>query len=39
MLNDDKVLKVLGNDKIGDISYNKESLEEEEGIVDLDSGA
>ena len=36
-LNDEKVLKVLGNDKIGDISYNEESIVEE-GIVDLDSG-
>ena len=37
-LNDEKVLKVLGNDKIGDISYNEESTVEE-GIVDLDSGS
>ena len=37
VLNDEKVLKVLGNDKIGDISYNEESIVEE-GIVDLDSG-
>ena len=36
MLNDEKVLKVFGNDKIGVISYNKESIVE--GIVDLDSG-
>ena len=38
VLNDEKVLKVLGNDKIGDISYNEESIIEE-GIVDLDSGS
>ena len=37
VLNDEKVLKVLGNDKIGDISYNEESTVEE-GIVDMDSG-
>ena len=37
VLNDEKVLKVLGNDKIGDISYNEESIVE--GIVDLDSGS
>ena len=37
VLNDEKVLKMLGNDKIGDISYNEESIVEE-GIVDLDSG-
>ena len=37
VLNDEKVLNVLGNDKIGKISYNKESIIEE-GIVDLDSG-
>ena len=36
VLNDEKILKVLGNDKIGDISYNEESIVE--GIVDLDSG-
>ena len=38
VLNDVKVLKVLGNAKIGDISYNEESIVEE-GIVDLDSGS
>ena len=38
VLNDEKVLKVFGNAKIGDISYNEESIEEE-GIVDLDSGS
>ena len=37
VLNDEKVLKVLGNDKIGDISYNEESVVD--GIVDLDSGS
>ena len=36
VLNDEKVLKVLGNDKIGGISYNEESMEE--GIADLNSG-
>ena len=28
--NDEKVLKVLGNDKIGDISYNEESIDKKE---------
>ena len=37
VVNDEKVLKVLGNHQIGDISYNEESLEE--GIVDLDHGS
>ena len=37
LLNDEKVLQVFGNDKIGDIAYNEESIVEE-GIVDLDSG-
>ena len=37
VLNEEKVLKVLGNVKIGDISYNEESIVEK-GIVDLDSG-
>ena len=37
VLNDEKILKVLGNDKIGDISYNEESIVVK-GIVDLDSG-
>ena len=36
LLNDEKVLKVLGNDNIGDISYVEESIVK--GIVDLDSG-
>ena len=38
VLNNEKVLKVLGNAKTGDILYNDESIEEE-GIVDLNSGA
>lgn len=37
ILNDEKVLKVFGNDKIGDIFYNKEGTIE--GIIDLDSGS
>ena len=37
VVNDEKVLKVLGNHQIGDISYSKESLVEE--IVDLDHGS
>ena len=37
VLNVEKILKVLGNAKIGNISYNEESIIEE-GIVDLDSG-
>ena len=37
VVNDQKVLKVFGNNQIGDISYNEESLEE--GIVDLDHGS
>ena len=37
VLNVEKVLKVLGNAKIGNISNNVESVVEE-GIVDLDSG-
>ena len=37
VLNDEKILKVLGNDTIGENSYNEESTIEE-GIVDLDSG-
>ena len=36
VFNDQKVLKVLGNIKIGHISYNEDALEE--GIVDLDHG-
>ena len=35
VVNDEKVLKVLGNYQFGHISYNEESLE---GIVDLDHG-
>ena len=38
VLNVEKILKVIRNDKIGDISYNEESIIEE-GIVDLDSGS
>ena len=38
VLNDENVLEVIGSDKIGDISYNEESIVEE-GIVDLDSGS
>ena len=37
VVNDEKVLKVLGNHQIGDISYSEEALEE--GIVDLDHGS
>ena len=37
VVNDEKVLKVFGNQHISDISYNDESLEE--GIVDLDHGS
>ena len=36
VLNDEKVLKVLGNGTVAEISCNKESMVE--GIVDLDSG-
>ena len=40
VVNDQKVLKVLGNHQIGDISINEEqSIVEEEGIVDLDHGS
>ena len=39
-VNDQKVLKVIGNHQIGDISYNEErSTRVEEGIVDLDHGS
>ena len=39
VVNDEKVLKVLGNHQIGGISYNEEqSTRVEEGIVDLDHG-
>ena len=37
VVNDQKVLKVLGSYKIGDILYNEESIVE--GIVDLDHGS
>ena len=40
VLNEQKVLKVFGNHQIGAISYNEEqSIEVEEGIVDLDHGS
>ena len=40
VVNDQKVLKVLGNHQIGDISYNEEqSTRVVEGIVDLDHGS
>ena len=40
VVNDEKVLKVLGNHQIGDISYNEEQSERVvEGIVDLDHGS
>ena len=40
MVNEQKVLKVIGNHQIGAISYNEEqSIEVEEGIVDLDHGS
>ena len=39
-VNDEKVLKVVGNHQFGDISYSEEehSTKVEEGIVDLDHG-
>ena len=40
VVNDQKVLRVLGNHQIGDISYNEEqSTRVVEGIVDLDHGS
>ena len=41
VVNDEKVLKVFGNQHIGDISYNEEqqSTRVVEGIVDLDHGS
>ena len=40
VVNDQKVLKVLGNHQIGQISYNEEkSTIVEKGIVDLDHGS
>ena len=39
VVNDEKVLKVLGNHQIGGISYNEEQSIVEEGIVDLDHGS
>ena len=40
VVNDQKVLKVIGNHQIGDISYSEEqSTVLEKGIVDLDHGS
>ena len=39
VVNDKKVLKVLGNHQIGGISYNEEQSTVVEGIVDLDHGS
>ena len=40
VVNDEKVLKVIGNHQIGDISYNEQqSTRVVEGIVDLDHGS
>ena len=41
VVNDQKVLKVLGNHQMGDISYNEQQSIRvvEEGIVDLDHGS
>ena len=39
VVNDEKVLKVLGNHQIGDISYSEDESIVEEGIVDLDHGS
>ena len=40
VVNEQKVLKVFGNHQIGAISYNEQqSIEVEEGIVDLDHGS
>ena len=40
VVNDEKVLKVIGNHQIGDISYNEQqSTRVEEGIVDVDHGS
>ena len=39
VVNDQKVLKVIGNHQIGDISYNEEQSIVVEGIVDLDHGS
>ena len=39
VVNDQKVLKVFGNDQIGDISFNEEEqFTVVEGIIDLDHG-
>ena len=40
VVNDQKVLKVIGNHQIGAISYREQqSIRVEEGIVDLDHGS
>ena len=39
VLNEQKVLKVIGNHQIGDITYNEEETIVEKGIVDLDHGS
>ena len=39
VVNEQKVLKVFGNHRIGAISYNEEHSNVEEGIVDLDHGS
>ena len=39
VINDEKVLKVLGNHQFGDISYSEQSTEVVEGIVDLNNGS
>ena len=39
VVNDQKVLKVIGNHQIGDISYNEQQSIVVEGIVDLDHGS
>ena len=40
VVNDEKVLKVIGNHQIGDISYSEEQpIAVEEGIVDMDHGS
>ena len=39
VMNDEKVLKVLGNHQIGDIPYSENQSIVEEGIVDLDHGS
>ena len=39
VVNDEKVLRVIGNHQIGDISYSEEQSIVVEGIVDLDHGS